>query len=70
MTVAHRLHTIIDSDRVLVMDLGKPIEFDTPYNLLNKRDGVFRDMVNALGAQELEKLLKLAQNKIEDSTKV
>lgn len=34
MTVAHRLHTIMDSDRVLILDAGKLLEFDSPQNLL------------------------------------
>jgi ABC-type multidrug transport system ATPase subunit len=32
--IAHRLQTIIDCDKVLVMSLGKLIEFDHPYVLL------------------------------------
>lgn len=61
LTVAHRLNTIIDSDRVLVMDAGKAVEFDTPYNLLQKRNGIFKDMVLALGFQEADHLVKLAE---------
>ncbi|KAJ2855029.1 Transporter of the ATP-binding cassette (ABC) [Coemansia erecta] len=42
--IAHRLRTIIDYDRVLVLDKGKVVEFDTPANLLLKENGVFRSM--------------------------
>lgn len=63
LTIAHRIQSIIDSDRVLVMDGGRIIEFDTPYNLLQKSDGVFNDMVKAIGATESEKLFRIAANK-------
>jgi len=45
LTIAHRLNTILDSDRVLVLDDGRVAEFDTPSNLLAKQNGIFRSMV-------------------------
>ncbi|KAL3319266.1 Multidrug resistance-associated protein 4 [Cichlidogyrus casuarinus] len=35
LTIAHRLHTIMDSDLVLVMEAGKVVEFGEPHELLN-----------------------------------
>ncbi|KAJ7057949.1 hypothetical protein C8F01DRAFT_1210797 [Mycena amicta] len=44
LTIAHRLKTVIDYDRLLVLDKGKVVEFDTPYKLIQKEDGIFRGM--------------------------
>lgn len=63
LTIAHRLNTIIDSDRVLVMDAGSAAEFDKPYNLLQNSDGIFYGMVKALGRDDFERLSRVALEK-------
>lgn len=67
LTVAHRLHTIMDSDRVLVMDSGKAIEFATPHELLQIEKGIFNEMVRSLGTQEADRLAKIAKQKYEQT---
>lgn len=62
ITVAHRLYTVIDSDRILVMDGGVAVEFDDPYSLLQNENGVFRKMVEALGPQEYDRLYAIAKD--------
>ncbi|KAJ2287874.1 ABC transporter C member 13, partial [Coemansia sp. RSA 355] len=47
LTIAHRLNTVMDSDRILVMDQGTVAEFDTPKNLL-ARDGPFTQLVASM----------------------
>ena len=42
LTIAHRLHTIVDSNKVLVMDGGLVGEYDQPKTLLNKSGGIFK----------------------------
>lgn len=60
LTVAHRLSTIIDSDRVLVMGNGKILEFAPPHELLESKSGVFYSMINSLGKNEADRLTKMA----------
>ena len=42
IVIAHRLSTIADFDRVLVLDQGMVVEYDTPKNLVERADGVFK----------------------------
>lgn len=44
ITIAHRLNTIIDYDKVLVMDKGTVVEFDKPSVLLQDKDGVLTEL--------------------------
>jgi ATP-binding cassette subfamily C (CFTR/MRP) protein 1 len=46
LTIAHRLNTILDSDKILVLDDGRVAEFDTPDRLRRKPDGIFKSMVD------------------------
>ncbi|KAL3283454.1 hypothetical protein HHI36_006598 [Cryptolaemus montrouzieri] len=62
LTVAHRLNTIMDSDKVLVMDAGKVIEYDHPYTLLQNPDGVFSRMVAEAGRSLSDQLKKIAMH--------
>ncbi|XP_044069110.1 canalicular multispecific organic anion transporter 1 isoform X2 [Siniperca chuatsi] len=48
LTIAHRLHSIMDSSRVMVLDAGKIVEFDSPSNLLEKQ-GHFYAMAKDAG---------------------
>lgn len=67
LTVAHRLHTIIDSDRVLVMDAGTAVEFDSPFMLLKKPAGIFKGMVFGLDFHEVDRLVKIAEKRYSES---
>jgi len=49
LTIAHRLNTIIDSDRILVLDAGQVIEFDTPQALLSQKTSKFYSLASEAG---------------------
>ncbi|KAK5942089.1 ATP-binding cassette glutathione S-conjugate transporter ycf1 [Knufia obscura] len=48
ITIAHRINTILDSDRIVVLQQGKVAEFDTPDELI-KRRGLFYELVREAG---------------------
>lgn len=62
LTIAHRLHTIMDSDKVLVMDAGRNVEFGHPYELLQREDGVFYQLVQQTGKAMADNLSKIAKS--------
>ena len=49
VTIAHRLNTIIDYDRILVMDKGMVAEFDSPQELLANTNSLFHSMAKDAG---------------------
>ena len=49
LTIAHRIKTILDSDRVLVMENGSLSEFDRPNTLLEDVDSAFYKMSKDAG---------------------
>ena len=48
LTIAHRLNTIMNYDKVLVLDHGSLVQADTPNKLL-EQPGQFREMAEAAG---------------------
>ncbi|WFD42701.1 hypothetical protein MPSI1_001349 [Malassezia psittaci] len=58
ITVAHRLKTVIDYDKVLVLDHGRVLEFDSPANLLADRTSEFYSLCSRSG--ELQALTDAA----------
>ncbi|XP_074882258.1 ATP-binding cassette sub-family C member 2 isoform X5 [Buteo buteo] len=53
LTIAHRLHTIMDSNRVMVLQAGRIVEYDSPEELL-KKHGAFSAMAKDAGITNIE----------------
>jgi len=65
LTIAHRLATVMDSDRVIVMSEGQVVEFAPPQQLINKKNGVFSSMVDDTGAKSARFLRMIADGSID-----
>ncbi|XP_066260610.1 ATP-binding cassette sub-family C member 4-like [Euwallacea similis] len=65
LTIAHRLHTVMDSDKILVMDAGRCVEFDHPYILLQNPKGYLSELVRKTGTGIAAFLTKTAKQNYE-----
>ncbi|KAK8320668.1 hypothetical protein V6Z12_A12G051900 [Gossypium hirsutum] len=59
LIIAHRLNTIIDCDRILVLDAGQVLEHKTPKELLVNRESAFSKMVQCTGPANAKYLRSL-----------
>ncbi|KAH9836198.1 uncharacterized protein C8Q71DRAFT_761194 [Rhodofomes roseus] len=66
LTIAHRLQTIMDSDKIMVLDAGRIVEYGAPSELLKIENGLLRALVNE--SADKEKLLGLAEGKTASSS--
>ncbi|EJU00344.1 multidrug resistance-associated ABC transporter [Dacryopinax primogenitus] len=62
LTIAHRLRTVIDYDKVLVLDQGRIAEFDEPVNLLANPSSMFYALCKSTGKTEFDVLKKMAED--------
>ncbi|GAB0093529.1 probable multidrug resistance-associated protein lethal(2)03659 [Sergentomyia squamirostris] len=61
LTIAHRLHTVMDSDRVLVVDAGRVVEFGSPHELLQRQEGHLKSLVDQTGPATSTMLAQIAE---------
>ncbi|KAK8395732.1 hypothetical protein O3P69_005668 [Scylla paramamosain] len=59
LTIAHRLNTVTNYDRIMVLDAGRVKEFDTPTVLMSTEGSLFREMMSATGVTSVEQMLAL-----------
>lgn len=69
LTIEHRLHTILDSDRILVMDAGRAVEFDHAHRLLQNDDGFLTKLLNETGTENSRYLREIARKSYETMSK-
>ena len=62
ITIAHRLNTIIQYDKILILENGRIADFDTPLNLIRK-EGLFSGLIKENGPDFERKMIALATNK-------
>ena len=54
----------MDSDKILVLDDGRVVEFDTPSKLLENSEGHLSQMVNQSGSRVKKKLVQMAHGEL------
>nr|XP_025681032.1 ABC transporter C family member 12 isoform X4 [Arachis hypogaea] len=64
LIIAHRLNTVIDCNRILLLDSGRVLEYDSPDKLLSNEASAFYKMVQSTGAANAEYLCSLVFGRI------
>ena len=64
LTIAHRLNTVMDSDKMLVLERGAVAEFDSPWQLICA-EGTLFEMIESCGSEEAARLKRIAKDKFD-----
>lgn len=59
LTIAHRLNTVANYDRIMGLDAGRVHEFDKPEVLMVREDSMFREMMASIGITSVQQLKHL-----------
>ncbi|XP_047611777.1 ATP-binding cassette sub-family C member 4-like [Phacochoerus africanus] len=68
LTITNRLSTVTDSERVMVLDSGRRVEYSQPYELLQDEDSLFYKMVQHLGEAEAAALTETATEDLHEGS--
>jgi ATP-binding cassette subfamily C (CFTR/MRP) protein 4 len=63
LIIAHRLHTVMACDRIMVLERGELKEFDEPFEILKNKDSLLSKLVKANGKKKAAKLISIAEKK-------
>ena len=64
ITIAHRLNTIINYDKILVLENGEVKEYDSPLKLIKNEESFLGNLIRKTGSQFFERMLALAEQKL------
>ncbi|CAL8129154.1 unnamed protein product [Orchesella dallaii] len=61
LMIAHRLHSVVECDKLLVLDKGRLMQFDHPHKLYQNRGVIFYSMSRSTGGGSHEQLMSTAE---------
>ncbi|KAJ3322997.1 hypothetical protein HDV06_002443 [Boothiomyces sp. JEL0866] len=61
ISIAHRLNTVANFDRIMVLEQGNLVEFDSPYRLLQNPDSLFSKLVESTGDSNKSAIIEIAK---------
>lgn len=70
LTIAHRLNTIMDSDKIIVMNNGRIVEYDHPHVLLGDPNTYFSKLVSETGPTMAQQLKEISEDCFLSHTKL
>ena len=67
LTIAHRIETVIDSDKIIVLDKGRVIEFDVPLLMLENENSYLSNVLTFVDPSTQLRLRCLAQTSYDNN---